>query len=73
MESKEIKANDVVLLKSGGPEMTVKEVKDGKAVCVWFHGGVIVESMSFEVGMLKHKPSLGLGRGAVRRTDFGGF
>lgn len=27
---------DVVVLKSGGPRMTVMDVTDGKAACVWF-------------------------------------
>lgn len=31
-----IKAGDVVILKIGGPKMTVSEVRDGEADCVWF-------------------------------------
>lgn len=32
----EIKAGDIVMLKSGGPPMTVAWVEDGKAYCEWF-------------------------------------
>ena len=33
----EIKKGDIVKLKSGGPVMTVEDIKDGKyATCVWF-------------------------------------
>jgi uncharacterized protein YodC (DUF2158 family) len=31
----DLKPGDVVLLKSGGLPLSVEEVKDGKAVCVW--------------------------------------
>lgn len=31
-----MKTGDVVVLKSGGPSMTVKKVEDGLAAVVWF-------------------------------------
>ena len=34
--SDQIKAGDVVQLKSGGPKMTVGWVEDGEALCQWF-------------------------------------
>jgi uncharacterized protein YodC (DUF2158 family) len=34
----EIDLGDVVQLKSGGPSMTVAEIKDDFAVCRWFDG-----------------------------------
>lgn len=30
-----IKAGDVVCLKSGGPDMTVESVSDNKITCIW--------------------------------------
>lgn len=35
----DIKVGDVVQLKSGGPKMTVNEITDAAANCVWFVGG----------------------------------
>lgn len=32
----EFKVGDVVMLNSGGPAMTITEVKDGFVVAVWF-------------------------------------
>jgi len=34
----DIKAGEVVELKSGGPPMTVRDVKNGMAWCQWFEG-----------------------------------
>ncbi len=34
-----LKNGDVVYLKSGGPQMTIQEIRDdGIALCVWFDG-----------------------------------
>lgn len=33
-----IKQGDVVRLKSGGPDMTILEIKDMKSACAWFNG-----------------------------------
>jgi len=39
MQSAQLKVGDVVQLKSGGPHMTIDEVrKDGDVRCVWFSG-----------------------------------
>ena len=32
----EFKNGDVVVLKSGGPAMTIEEIKDNKCKCQWF-------------------------------------
>lgn len=34
----ELKVGDVVRLKSGGPKMTVEEVRPTSVVCIWFTG-----------------------------------
>lgn len=38
MAEQTIEAGSEVMLKSGGPSMTVKLVEHGEAWCVWFHG-----------------------------------
>lgn len=32
------KPGDVVRLKSGGPKMTVAEIREGRVLCQWFTG-----------------------------------
>ena len=44
-------AGDTVMLKSGGEVMTVEEIADGQAWCVW-HNGKKVERDSFPVIVL---------------------
>jgi uncharacterized protein YodC (DUF2158 family) len=34
----EIRVGDIVVLKSGGPKMTVEKVGNGVFVCKWFDG-----------------------------------
>lgn len=33
-----MKEGDVVVLKSGGPRMTIEEINDDAALCQWFDG-----------------------------------
>ena len=47
----EIKAGDRVMLKSGGPEMTVKEIKGDEAECTWFNDGKLSQE-SFSIASL---------------------
>ncbi len=54
----QLKAGEIVRLKSGGPEMTIEEIsrwhessKD-QAKCTWFNGGKI-ESKIFELTSLE--------------------
>jgi uncharacterized protein YodC (DUF2158 family) len=54
----EIKAGDIVVLKSGGPEMTVEKVLPARKVtgervqCTWFDGKE-VQSRIFNIDSLK--------------------
>jgi uncharacterized protein YodC (DUF2158 family) len=52
--SEEIKAGDIVVLKSGGPEMTVKKIIDDKAECSWFEESKIQEH-SFYLSEIKRR------------------
>jgi uncharacterized protein YodC (DUF2158 family) len=49
--TEEIKPGDVVVLKSGGPKMTVKFVEDGEAACSWFTNDKVSERR-FSIEML---------------------
>lgn len=51
--TKEIQAGSVVVLKSGGPVMTVTSVDDGSAHVVWYEQGKQVQRASIEVSALK--------------------
>lgn len=52
------KVGDVVVLKSGGPEMTVEDPQNfrGQVECQWF-GGRKLESGSFPPASLKYPPA----------------
>ena len=53
----EFKPGDVVVLKSGGPDMTVEKIStfNGDVVCQWF-GGRKLEKGSFPPASLTHVP-----------------
>jgi uncharacterized protein YodC (DUF2158 family) len=50
--SDQIEAGDVVVLKSGGPDMTVRWVSANESYCEWFDGKKIVGSQ-FEITSLR--------------------
>jgi uncharacterized protein YodC (DUF2158 family) len=50
----DFKIGDVVRLKSDGPRMTVKSIKDGEVWCNWFDKeGKLAQPQWFEPDMLK--------------------
>ena len=54
--TQEIKVKDVVVLKSGGPEMTVVSVKDGYAECQYFDKKDL-KSVNIMLGALAKPPN----------------
>lgn len=48
----QFQAGDVVRLKSGGPDMTVKRLMGVGADCVWFQGDNRLEEAWFEFDLL---------------------
>jgi uncharacterized protein YodC (DUF2158 family) len=56
--SSEIQAGDVVGLKSGGPDMTVKWVSGTESYCEWFDGKKVVGS-NFEIIQLRKTDTKG--------------
>ena len=57
--AEELKPNDVVQLKSGGPLMTVEESNDEQTDCVWMHNGK-QQSGTFKTALLiKRDPNQG--------------
>jgi uncharacterized protein YodC (DUF2158 family) len=47
------RTGDRVRLRSGGPLMTVKDIKDGQADCFWSDGNGQINADSFPVGVLQ--------------------
>lgn len=41
--SEQLKPGDVVVLKSGGPKMTIKFIEGEEACCSWFESGKVSE------------------------------
>ena len=56
--SSQIQAGDVVVLNSGGPDMTVKWVSGTECYCEWFDGKKVVGS-SFEIAQLRKTDTKG--------------
>jgi uncharacterized protein YodC (DUF2158 family) len=59
---KEFNAGDVVVLKSGGPKMTITGIDDKKyASCVWFDNKMIECRSMFSIVLLDHfeEPEIG--------------
>ena len=57
MTNSDIKAGDVVQLKSGGPKMTVEWLENEEANCVWFEQGKEGKhpvSRKFNIATLEH-------------------
>ena len=55
----QLKSNDVVQLKSGGPLMTVEDSSDDQTDCVWMHNGK-QQSGTFKTALLvKRNPNQG--------------
>ena len=52
--SSQISAGEVVVLKSGGPDMTVKWVEKTECYCEWFDGKKVMGAR-FEMGQLLRK------------------
>ena len=48
----DVKEGDVVQLKSGGQTMTVEEVAEGQAYCIWFNDKKVVCRDSFPLVVL---------------------
>ena len=54
--SNNFQPGDVVLLKSGGPKMTVVEVSEG-IVCKWFMKDVLKSETFEDVALTKYDPT----------------
>jgi len=54
----ELKCGDVVVLKSGGPDMTVgtKGVADASVYCLWFES-LFLRTAEFPIASLKNAPT----------------
>lgn len=53
MEKKSFKVGDVVMVKAGGPTMTLEEITTKNFICVWFEGNDLYRD-GFSKGSLKH-------------------
>ena len=49
MAEKSINAGSVVRLKSGGPTMTVRFIRDDNAICTWFDDKKETKDASFPI------------------------
>ncbi len=48
-----MKIGDIVMLKSGGPAMTIKAVTSSGVLCVWFTGDNVLCTAEFSLDLLK--------------------
>jgi uncharacterized protein YodC (DUF2158 family) len=54
MEEVKLVVGDVVILKSGSPKMTVKEINDNVALCEWWDKPTLqFKSITYSVSMLQ--------------------
>lgn len=59
MSNEQFQIGDTVMLNSGGPIMTVKEITDaGKEVrCIWFNNGIISSAFFPNASVKKQSPN----------------
>lgn len=50
------KPGDLVVLKSGGPEMTVKQLNSEDVICQWFAGKKLEQGRFNEDSLIKSPP-----------------
>lgn len=50
------KSGDLVVLKSGGPEMTVKIIYDSEVICQWFAGKKLEQGRFDPESLVKSPP-----------------
>ena len=53
MQEEQFKPGDIVILKSGGPRMTIATVEERSALCEWFSDDQQAQSKSFALTSLK--------------------
>lgn len=53
------KLDDVVQLNSGGPRMTIEEMDETHAYCVWFDDKKVLKRDAFKFGSLKKPVTFG--------------
>ena len=51
-----LKSGDLVVLKSGGPEMTVKHVYSDEIICQWFAGKKLEQGRFDENSLIESPP-----------------
>ena len=68
MANQKIKVGDIVVLKSGGPNMTVVDKVEGAFRCMWFYEGKIKEEGFNTVALSFPKPRSAARPGTARPT-----
>lgn len=54
----ELKVGDIVQLKSGGPKMTIENIRDGEICCTWFDAQGARQFSHFDPRVLRVSPSM---------------